>query len=210
MPKLILVLILAKTFILANIFETLNDFAYSKSSNTQIQSQDVKLLTLYDKGQKCAQILVSKNEIIPFIFFDACKKFEKSDSFEQFLNSDFKELYFSDNKEISNAIKQIQATMQDIMLSYKLNRDIKGTMSKNPNLTFLEPFDFEKGGTLLYKVDNQACVLFKIFNNINGKKILQIQGMENLNKSCKLIINSPQFKSLSYNFRDFNSYILEQ
>ncbi|EAH8538230.1 hypothetical protein EWF09_08125, partial [Campylobacter jejuni] len=64
------------------------------------------------------------------------------------------------------------------------------------------------GGTLLYKINNQACVGIELTRH-DSRMAMKIYGIENLDKECKLFIQSPSFKDLSYTKKDFKWYYLE-
>ncbi len=80
-------------------------------------------------------------------------------------------------------------------------------MSKNKNLDILN-IDEKDGGTLLYKINNQACVGIEL-TRYDSRMAMKIYGIENLDKECKLFIQSPSFKDLSYTKKDFKWYYLE-
>lgn len=66
-------------------------------------------------------------------------------------------------------------------LRYSFSKDVKD-MSKNKNLDILNI-----GGTLLYKINNQACVGIELTRH-DSRMAMKIYGIENLDKECKLFI----------------------
>ncbi|HEC1785174.1 TPA: hypothetical protein R1727_001612 [Campylobacter lari] len=81
-------------------------------------------------------------------------------------------------------------------------------MSKNDKLQTYK-LDEKKGGKILYKVNNQACVIFDLYLDENLQASMQISGMENLDKTCMELISSPDFKDLSYAKEGMRKYKLK-
>lgn len=208
--KKIFFLLSISTLALANIYENFSDFAYEKKPNKDFKIQEVKLVHFSKDNEDCLEILIEAKKVRIIKSYNVCQKFENDENFKAFLNKDFLELYNNNGKFVDENLRNLKNTMQDIMIYYKLRysfgKDIKD-MSKNPNLSILN-IDEKKGGTLLYKINNQACVGIELAKH-NSRMAMRVYGIENLDKKCKLFIQSPSFKDLSYTRTDFNWYYLE-
>lgn len=208
--KFLLFLCLSFAFAFSNIYEKLSDFAYEKKPNKDIKLQESRVLSVQDKGKDCVELLITKDKVRILQVFDACQNLQKDQNFKDFLESDFLKLYQDDKEFIMTHLKSLQRIMQDLMLYYKLHFSFSNElekMSKNPNLSILK-LDEKEGGTLLFHVDNEACVSIELART-TGKMAMRIQGIENLNKECKIFIHSPAFKQLSFTKKDFIIYALE-
>lgn len=207
--KYLFFLIVSYNFIFANIFESLKDFAYDKKVNQNISIKKAEILSFYDNKNPCIELLITDNEVSILKTFDSCKKLNNA-TFLEFLNKDFLSLYQDKQLTLKKELKNLKNAMQDIMIYYKLHcsfsKDIKD-MSKNQNLTILN-IDEKEGGVLLYKINNQACIGIEL-QKINNRMAMKVYGIENLDRQCKILIDSPSFKNLSYSKKDFNLYYLE-
>lgn len=189
-------------FAQADIYEQLSDFAYTKKSNKNIKIKKALIADIYQNNKKCLKILIQDNKIDVLNYFNECKKIN-NDAFLSFLNNDFLKLYKNDLISTNKYIKELKNIMQDIMISYKINNNFN---INNKNLNILN-LNNKIGGIILFKVNNQDCVAIKIFKE-KEKMIMNINGIENLDKECKILINSPEFKDLSYANNNYKMYYL--
>ncbi|HEB8062425.1 TPA: hypothetical protein RZJ77_001694, partial [Campylobacter coli] len=116
----------------------------------------------------------------------------------------------NDGYIIHENLQDLKKAMQDIMIYYKLRfafSDNIQDMSKNKNLSILN-IDKKEGGTLLYKINNQACVGIELTRH-NSRMAMKVYGIENLDKECKFFIQAPSFKNISFTKNDFKWYYLE-
>ena len=206
MKKLVLLLFL-KCLALANVYEILSDFAYEKSQNKELKITDAKLLSLKQNQKPCLEILLTQNEVFILKAYQICKNLENDKAFKAFLNNDFLSLY--KNKPDLSELNSIKNAMRELMIYYKLHFSFAknlSDMSKNKNLRILNLN--ENGGILLYKINEQDCVTFELSKH-NNKMSMIIYGLENLDKKCKILVNSPSFKELSYTKNGFVRYYLE-
>ncbi|MBZ7954906.1 hypothetical protein [Campylobacter molothri] len=194
----------------ANIYEYLSDFAYKKKSDKNFKIDNVKIVHFSKNNKECLELLIKPNQVQILKTYNSCKNLEKDSNFNDFLNRDFLNLYKNDGQTISEMIQDLKRAMQDIMIYYKLHYNFSqniNDMSKNKNLSILN-IDPKGGGTLLYKVNNQACVGIELLRH-NSKMAMKVYGIENLDKKCKFFTESPDFKDISYTAKDFNWYYLE-
>lgn len=189
----------------ANIYEEFSDFAYEKRAEQNFKISDVKLVDFYQNKEFCLQMIIGPKEVRVIQNSTKCEKFAKDKSFLDFLNHDFLSLYQKDNAALQKELQSLKKAMRDIMVYYKLRLKLDKAMIKNSNISILE-LD-EKGGTLLYKINNQVCVGIELFKE--DKMKMKIYGIENLDKECKFFIASPAFKELSYTKNAFRLYALE-
>ncbi|TKX30959.1 hypothetical protein [Campylobacter estrildidarum] len=211
MKKLATIFLSLYSLSYANIYEDLSDFAYKKVSDENFKVENAKIVHFFKNNKECLDLLISPKQVQILKSYNSCKNLEKDVDFNNFLNKDFLTLYKNDGKFIQEKILDLKNVMQDIMLYYKLHyafsKDIKD-MSKNKNLNVLNSIDTKEGGTLLYRINNQTCVGIELKKH-NSKMAMKIYGIENLDKKCKLFIESPDFKNISYTTKDFNWYYLE-
>ncbi|EAJ4006669.1 hypothetical protein DAF46_03705 [Campylobacter jejuni] len=210
MKKCILIFFSLYSLSFANIYEKLNDFAYEKKPNKDFKIQEVKLVQFSQENKDCLELLIEASQVRILNSYNSCQKLSKDESFQKFLNEDFLKLYKNNGYLINENLQNLKNTMQDIMIYYKLrysfSKDVKD-MSKNKNLDILN-IDEKDGGTLLYKINNQACVGIELTRH-DSRMAMKVYGIENLDKECKLFIQSPSFKDLSYTKKDFKWYYLE-
>ncbi|MBM0637032.1 hypothetical protein LNU06_02580 [Campylobacter sp. VicNov18] len=208
--KTILLFFFSFSLSFANIYEKFNDFAYEKKSDQNFKIQEIKLVRFSQNNKACLDFIIQKDKIEILKSYDSCEKWSKDEIFLNYLNHDFLNLYKNNNDKINENLQALKNTLQDIMIYYKLryvfSKDVKD-MSKNTNLSVLN-MDEKEGGILLYKINNQACVGIKL-NKHNSKMAMKVYGIENADKECKLFIQSPFFKDLSYTKKDFKWYYLE-
>jgi len=194
----------------ANIYEKLSDFAYEKKPNKDFKSYEVKLVEFSQDNKACLELLIQAEQVRILKSYNSCQALAKDENFQNFLNEDFLKLYKNDGYFVNKNLQELKKAMQDIMIYYKLrysfSKDI-GDMSRDKNLSILN-IDEKKGGILLYKINNQACVGIELKEH-NSKMAMKIYGIENLDKECKLFIQAPSFKELSYTQKDFKWYYLE-
>lgn len=194
----------------ANIYEKLSDFAYEKKPNKDFKSYEVKLIEFSQNNKACLELLIQAEQVRILKSYNSCQALAKDENFQNFLNEDFLKLYKNDGYFVNKNLQELKKAMQDIMIYYKLrysfSKDI-GDMSRDKNLSILN-IDEKKGGILLYKINNQACVGIEL-KKYNSKMAMKIYGIENLDKECKLFIQAPSFKELSYTQKDFKWYYLE-
>lgn len=191
--------------LLANIYEEFSDFAYEKRAGQGFKISDVKLVDFYQNEKFCLQILIDSKEVRVIKNSIKCENLAKDKSFLDFLNNDFLSLYHQDDTALQKELLSLKKVMRDIMVYYKLRLKFDKAMIKDPNISILK-LD-ENGGTLLYKINNQACVGIELFKE--NKMKMKIYGIENLDKKCKFFISSPAFKELSYTKNEFRLYVLE-
>ncbi|AXP08594.1 hypothetical protein N4T57_04650 [Campylobacter hepaticus] len=210
MKKIILLFFNLYILSFANTYEKFNDFAYEKKSNKNFKIQELQLVTFFKNKQNCLEFLIEKDQIRIIKAYHSCQELVENKDFINFLNNDFLEIYKNNNDNINQNLKALKNTMQDIMIYYKLHyafsKDIKD-MSKNTNLSILN-IDEKEGGVLLYKINQQACIGIEL-NKHNNKMAMKIYGIENSDKECKIFIQAPFFKELSYTQKDFKWYYLE-
>ncbi|MFQ6342100.1 hypothetical protein [Campylobacter sp. VTCC 70190] len=194
----------------ANIYEKLSDFAYEKKPNKDFKSYEVKLIEFSQDNKACLELLIQAEQVRILKSYNSCQALAKDENFQNFLNEDFLRLYKNDGYFVNKNLQELKKAMQDIMIYYKLrysfSKDI-GDMSRDKNLSILN-IDEKKGGILLYKINNQACVGIELKEH-NSKMAMKVYGIENLDKECKLFIQAPSFKELSYTQKDFKWYYLE-
>ncbi|TKX32435.1 hypothetical protein [Campylobacter aviculae] len=210
MKKIATIILSLYSLSYANIYEDLSDFAYKKNSDKNFKVESAKIVHFFKNSKECLDLLIGPNQVQILKTYNSCKNLEKDLNFNNFLNHDFLTLYKNDGQMIRQITRDLKNAMQDIMIYYKLHYSFsqnKDDMSKNPNLDILN-IDPKEGGTLLYKVNNQACVGIELLRH-NSKMAMKIYGIENLDKKCKLFIESPDFKNISYTMKDFNWYYLE-
>lgn len=194
----------------ANIYEKLSDFAYEKKPNKDFKSYEVKLIEFSQDNKACLELLIQAERVRILKSYNSCQALAKDENFQNFLNEDFLKLYKNDGYFVNKNLQELKKAMQDIMIYYKLrysfSKDIED-MSRDKNLSILN-IDEKKGGILLYKINNQACVGIELKKH-NSKMAMKVYGIENLDKECKLFIQAPFFKELSYTQKDFKWYYLE-
>ncbi|WP_270960301.1 hypothetical protein [Campylobacter upsaliensis] len=190
--------------LLANVYEEFSDFAYEKVGRNFTLSE-AKVVDYYQNKNFCLQLLVMPKKVMILKNSLECADLVKDESFLEFLNQDFLSLYYKDTNTLKKELDALKKVMQDIMVYYKIHSRFDEGMIKNPNLNILK-LD-ENGGTLLYKINNQACVGIELFKE--NKMKMKIYGIENLDKKCKFFISSPAFKELSYTKNEFRLYVLE-
>ena len=188
----------------ANIYDTLKDFSYIKQSNKNIKIQKAQIIDVYDdNNEKCMKILIEDNNISVLEFQNKCLKFKNND-FYSFLNNEFLKIYNSDLNSTNKYLWELKNIIKDIMVSYKINKNFN---IKSNNVKILN-LNNKDGGIILFKVNNQDCAYIKIFKE-NNKMKMSIEGIENLDKECKIFIDSPDFKNLSYTNNSAIIYDLE-
>ncbi|HED5986961.1 TPA: hypothetical protein R5V52_001119, partial [Campylobacter coli] len=160
MKKVFPILISLCSLSLANVYEKLNDFAYEKKPNKDFKIQEVKLVQFLQDDKNCLELLIEAGQVRILKSYNECQKLSKDVDFQKFLNEDFLRLYKNNGYSINENLQDLKKAMQDIMIYYKLrfafSKNIQD-MSKNKNLSILN-IDEKEGGTLLYKINNQACV----------------------------------------------------
>lgn len=210
MKKVFPILISLCSLSLANVYEKLNDFAYEKKPNKDFKIQEVKLVQFLQDDKNCLELLIEAGQVRILKSYNECQKLSKDVDFQKFLNEDFLRLYKNNGYSINENLQDLKKAMQDIMIYYKLrfafSKNIQD-MSKNKNLSILN-IDEKEGGTLLYKINNQACVAIELVR-YNSRMAMKVYGMENLDKECKLFIQAPSFKNISFTKNDFKWYYLE-
>lgn len=204
--KKITLLLLIYSLSYANIYEILNNFAYDKKSEN-IAIEKVNLVHFSYKKEKCVDFIIKDNEINILNTFNSCKNLKEDESFIHYLNQNFLPLYKQDNKFILQTIAEIQNIMRDIMVYYKIYYNLDQNMIRNNKIQILS-LDKKNGGLLLYKLNQEVCVGIELGKH-NEKMAMKIYGIENLEKQCHMLINSPIFKNLSYTKNDFKWYYLD-
>ncbi|ECC0749764.1 hypothetical protein GN741_08065, partial [Campylobacter coli] len=186
MKKVFPILISLCSLSLANVYEKLNDFAYEKKPNKDFKIQEVKLVQFLQDDKNCLELLIEAGRVRILKSYNECQKLSKDADFQKFLNEDFLRLYKNNGYSINENLQDLKKAMQDIMIYYKLrfafSKNIQD-MSKNKNLSILN-IDEKEGGTLLYKINNQACVAIELARH-NSRMAMKVYGMENLDKECK-------------------------
>lgn len=206
--KNLVFILLFFSFVFADIYEELRDFAYEKKSNKNIKIKEAKVVEFSRKDEKCLELLIQRNHIEILRIFNSCKTLEQDEGFKNFIEKDFFGLYQDSNSTAVENFKKIQNAIQDIMVYYKLRRTLGQNMSRDSNLVAVKEIDHERGGTLVYKIDNQACVRIEFFKK-EDRMTMRIGGIENPNEGCKILLNSPKFKELSLEKGEFKLYSLE-
>ncbi|HEB9304021.1 TPA: hypothetical protein RZK46_000680 [Campylobacter coli] len=210
MKKILPILIGFYSLSFANVYEKLNDFAYEKKPNKDFKIQEVKLIQFSQDNKNCLDLLIEAGQVRILKSYNECQKLSKDTEFQKFLNEDFLKLYKNDGYIIHENLQDLKKAMQDIMIYYKLRfafSDNIQDMSKNKNLSILN-IDKKEGGTLLYKINNQACVGIELTRH-NSRMAMKVYGIENLDKECKFFIQAPSFKNISFTKNDFKWYYLE-
>ncbi len=181
-----------------------------KKPNKDFKIQEVKLVQFLQDDKNCLELLIEAGRVRILKSYNECQKLSKDADFQKFLNEDFLRLYKNNGYSINENLQDLKRAMQDIMIYYKLrfafSKNIQD-MSKNKNLSILN-IDEKEGGTLLYKINNQACVAIELVRH-NSRMAMKVYGMENLDKECKLFIQAPSFKNISFTKNDFKWYYLE-
>ncbi|WP_279042114.1 hypothetical protein [Campylobacter helveticus] len=203
--KFLVIFCFLPLMLLANVYEEFSDFAYEKRAGGNFNLSEVRLVDYYKNKKFCLQMIVSSKEVSILKSSLECEKLAKDKSFLEFLNRDFLNLYHKDTNALKKELEALKKVMRDIMVHYKLWLKFDENMIKEPNLSILNLN--QDGGTLLYKINNQACVGIELFKEEKAK--IKIYGIENLDKECKFFISSPAFKELSYSESGFRLYVLE-
>ncbi|HEC1804096.1 TPA: hypothetical protein R1720_001061, partial [Campylobacter lari] len=177
----ILLLLFIGFFSYANIYEDLNDFAYNKQNTLNLNSSQALFLEYKQNKQACADIVLTKNKAFVIKIYPLCENLNEK-SLNEYLNTQFISLYAKDLSKLRKEMADIKNIMRDFMIYYTLHqsfaKEIK-KMSKNDKLQTYK-LDEKKGGKILYKVNNQACVIFDLYLDENLQASMQISGMENL------------------------------
>ncbi|AJC86384.1 hypothetical protein [Campylobacter sp. RM16704] len=198
-------------FVYANIYEDLNDFAYNKQNTLNLNANQALFLEYKKNKQACVDIVLAKDKVYVVKIYPLCENLNKK-SLNEYLNTQFISLYTKDLSKLRREIAEIKNIMRDFMIYYTLNQsftnDIK-KMSKNGKLQVYNKLDEKKGGKILYKINNKACVIFDLYLDENLQASMQISGMENLDKACMELISSPEFKDLSFSKKDMRKYKLK-
>ncbi|CAM4098144.1 hypothetical protein [Campylobacter armoricus] len=205
-----LVIAFINIFVYANIYEDLNDFAYNKQNTINLHTNQALFLEYKKNKQSCVDIILYKNKTQVVKIYPLCENLNKK-SLNEYLNTQFISLYTKDLSKLRREIADIKNVMRDFMIYYTLYQsftsDIK-KMSKNDKLQVYE-LDTKKGGKIFYKINNKACVVFDLYLDETSQAIMQISGMENLDKTCMELISSPEFKDLSFTREDMKKYKLK-
>ncbi|WP_279176689.1 hypothetical protein [Campylobacter insulaenigrae] len=194
----------------ANIYDTLNDFAYNKKNSSNIQTRDVLMIELKRDNKACIDMILNKNKIYILKKYDICDDVDDFTLYK-YLNQDFINLYFKDLTFIKQELIDIKNIMREIMLYYTLHHSFPNSvrdMSKNKKIDALN-LNSNSGGQIIYKVNNQACVVFDLFVDENSQENFYIMGIENLDKQCLELISSPEFKELSFTKKEMKKYRLK-
>lgn len=206
----ILLLLFMGIFSYANIYEDLSDFAYNKQNTLNLSSSQALFLEYKQNKQACVDIVLAKNKAFVVKIYPLCENLNEK-SLNEYLNMQFISLYTKDLSKLRKEITDIKNIMRDFMIYYTLHQSFANEikkMSKNDKLQAYE-LDEKKGGKILYKVNDQACVIFDLYLDENLQASMQISGMENLDKTCMELISSPDFKDLSFTKEGMRKYKLK-
>lgn len=206
----ILFLLFIVSFSYANIYETLNDFAYNKQNSINLYSKEATILELKKDKKSCVDIVLSDKKAYILKKYDFCKDINEA-TLNKYLNTNFMSLYLKDLTSMRKELSEIKNIMRDFMVYYTLNRsfanDLK-LLSKSEKIHALN-LDKNTGGKILYKVNNQDCVMFDLFLDESSQASLYVIGVENLDKQCIELISSPEFKELSFTQKEMKKYRLK-
>lgn len=206
----IFLFILLAGFLHANIYEKLNDFAYSKQNSFDLRVNKALFVELKEGKEPCLDFVISNDKVFIIQKHQVCKDINNT-ILNDYLNTEFIRLYKKDFSEVKKELFNIKNIMREIMLYYSLNhnfgKDIK-EISRNKNLEVLN-LKPDTGGKILYRINGEVCVVFDLSMNKNSEAILQVHGIENLEKACKELISSPEFKDLSYTKKGMREYKLK-
>lgn len=206
----ILFLLFIVSFSYANIYETLNDFAYNKQNSINLYSKEATILELKKDKKSCVDIVLSDKKAYILKKYDSCKDVNEA-TLNKYLNTNFMSLYLKDLISMRKELGEIKNIMRDFMIYYTLNHsfanDLK-LLSKSEKIHALN-LDKNTGGKILYKVNNQDCVMFDLFLDEFSQASLYVIGIENLDKQCMELISSPEFKELSFTQKEMKKYRLK-
>ncbi|MBF7068009.1 hypothetical protein IY885_07005 [Campylobacter volucris] len=206
----ILFLLFIVSFSYANIYETLNDFAYNKQNSINLYSKEATILELKKDKKSCVDIILSDKKAYILKKYDSCKDVNEA-TLNEYLNTNFMSLYLKDLTSMRKELSEIKNIMRDFMVYYTLNHsfanDLK-LLSKSGKIHALN-LDKNTGGKILYKVNNQDCVMFDLFLDEFSQASLYVIGIENLDKQCMELISSPEFKELSFTQKEMKKYRLK-
>lgn len=206
----ILFLFFVISFSYADIYETLNDFAYNKQNSINLYSKEATILELKKDKKSCVDIVLSDKKAYVLKKYDSCKDVNET-TLNEYLNTNFMSLYLKDLTSMRKELSEIKNIMRDFMIYYTLNHsfanDLK-LLSKSEKIHALN-LDKNIGGKILYKVNNQDCVMFDLFLDEFSQASLYVVGIENLDKQCMELISSPEFKELSFTQKEMKKYRLK-
>ncbi|MBF7045032.1 hypothetical protein IY974_00435 [Campylobacter volucris] len=206
----ILFLLFIVSFSYANIYETLNDFAYNKQNSINLCFKEATILELKKDKKSCVDIILSDKKAYILKKYDSCKDVNET-ILNEYLNTNFMSLYLKDLTSMRKELSEIKNIIRDFMIYYTLNHsfanDLK-LLSKSEKIHALN-LDKNTGGKILYKVNNQDCVMFDLFLDEFSQASLYVIGIENLDKQCMELISSPEFKELSFTQKEMKKYRLK-
>ncbi|MBX2078167.1 hypothetical protein I9T54_01250 [Campylobacter peloridis] len=206
----ILLIFFVCVFTHASIYEVLNDFAYNKQNTINLNTSSALLLEVKDEKQACVDILLAKNKAYIVKIYPKCKNLNEI-SLNEYLNTNFLNLYTKDLTKLRKELADIKNIMRDFMIYYTLNHSFANDIRKMSKSDKLQVYtlDEKMGGKILYKVNDKACVVFDLYLDENLQASMQISGMENLDKACMELISSPEFKDLSFTKEGMRKYKLK-
>ncbi|WP_291952900.1 hypothetical protein [Campylobacter sp.] len=208
MKYLILFLIVFYTY--ADIYDTLNEFAYNKKNSSNIQAKNVLLIELMQDNKSCVDIILNKNKTYILNKYDVCNNIDE-DALKRYLNTDFVNLYFKDLTFIRKEIADIKNIMREIMIYYTLNQNFPKNIEKLSKSKKIDTLNLNPntGGQIFYKINDQTCVIFDLFIDENLLANFYVIGIENLDKQCLELISSPEFQDLSFTKKGMKKYRLK-
>ncbi|TXE89431.1 hypothetical protein FPD38_01665 [Campylobacter volucris] len=206
----ILFLFFVISFSYADIYETLNDFAYNKQNSINLYSKEATILELKKDKKSCVDIVLSDKKAYVLKKYDSCKDVNET-TLNEYLNTNFMSLYLKDLTSMRKELSEIKNIMRDFMIYYTLNHsfanDLK-LLSKSEKIHALN-LDKNTGGKIFYKINDQDCVMFDLFLDEFSQASLYVVGIENLDKQCMELISSPEFKELSFTQKEMKKYRLK-
>lgn len=206
----ILFLLFIVSFSYANIYETLNDFAYNKQNSINLYSKEATILELKKDKKSCIDIILNDKKAYILKKYDSCKDVNET-ILNEYLNTNFMSLYLKDLTSMRKELSEIKNIIRDFMVYYTLNHSFANDLkflSKSEKIHALK-LDKNTGGKIFYKVNNQDCVMFDLFLDEFSQASLYVIGIENLDKQCMELISSPEFKELSFTQKEMKKYRLK-